>query len=93
MWYVALVAVASTLARNAPGVSDDVRREAYEDVQLHDVFSALEDVDKENAKKINGDRNMVALLQTGPDISDEVRKQAAESIQIHDVFKTMTTKK
>eukprot|EP00397_Hematodinium_sp_SG-2012_P060105 GEMP01077859.1.p1 GENE.GEMP01077859.1~~GEMP01077859.1.p1 ORF type:complete len:275 (+),score=84.07 GEMP01077859.1:118-942(+) len=88
-WNVVTFAAIFCTVAIEPDVREEVRREARQNTQLHDVVHALENVDKEEVKKIKSERNLAALIQTSPDIAEEVRKEAAQNIQIHDVFNVM----
>merc|ERR1719238_1682772 len=71
--------------KSAPDMSEEVKNEFAQNIQIHDVFSADEknDVKKEKAVKANKE---LSQLQTAPDMAEEVKREANENIQIHDAF-------
>merc|ERR1719456_723790 len=76
--------------KSAPDMSEEVKREANENIQIHDAFEAQEKESKEKEQKVKGDKSLKALVQlsdkSAPDMSEEVKKEFAQNIQIHDVF-------
>merc|ERR1719160_332044 len=73
--------------RTAPDMSEEVKREANENIQIHDAFQAQEQESKEREAKVKGDKSLKAaafLQRTAPDMSEEVTREANEKIQIHD---------
>merc|ERR1719160_1164193 len=76
--------------RTAPDMSEEVKREANENIQIHDTFQAQEQESKEKEAKVKGDKSLKAALvqqkRTAPDMSEEVKREANENIQIHDAF-------
>merc|ERR1719269_542538 len=76
--------------RTAPDMSEEVKREANENIQIHDAFQAQEQESKEKEAKVKGDKSLKAALvqqaRTAPDMSEEVKREANENIQIHDAF-------
>merc|ERR1719161_1115759 len=71
-------------------MSEEVKREANENIQIHDAFQAQEQESKEKEAKVKGDKSLKAALvqqtRTAPDMSEEVKREANENIQIHDAF-------
>lgn len=84
-----------TKMTTGPDVTQKVRREANQDVQIHDVFGSLEKADKREETRIKSNRNLAALIQvnhtvdTAPNVAKEVVKEADQNIQIHDGFGTL----
>jgi len=78
------------LQKTAPDMSEEVKREANENIQIHDAFEAQEKESKEKEQRVKGDKSLKALVQlsdkSAPDMSEEVKKEFAQNIQIHDVF-------
>jgi len=90
MWCILAVAWASiSLRRTAPEkLAPEVKREANENLQIHDVFGGLENEDQQVVQRMKADHNLAAV-QTAPDMASEVRKEANQNLQIHDVFGTL----
>ena len=78
--------------RTAPDMSEEVKREANENIQIHDAFQAQEQESKEKEAKVKGDLSLKAALvqqrRTAPDISQEMKGEESENIQIHDAITT-----
>merc|ERR1719456_645927 len=75
--------------KTAPDMAEEVKREANENIEIHDVFASQEKESKEKDRKVKSDRSLKAFIQlskSAPDMAEEVKKEFAQNIQIHDVF-------
>jgi len=78
--------------KTSPDVAAEVKKESNQDIKIHEVFQNLETEDVNKEKKMKGDKNLMALIQTGmketpvDHVQAEVNREMEQNIQIHDDF-------